>query len=66
MATEFNQEFIERRMAEHKRWQHDAERQMIAEIIDEVQELPRRNPRASGSGYLFEKFGGIARPRPVC
>jgi hypothetical protein len=47
----FNQAFIEQRMAEHKLWQHAAEYALIEEIIDEVQELPKRRPR---SGRLFE------------
>jgi hypothetical protein len=50
MATEFNAQFIERRMAEHKRMQHDLEAQWSHEIIDEVQSLPRRQRR---SGDLF-------------
>jgi hypothetical protein len=41
----FTATFIERRMAEHKFWQHEAEYALIEEIIDEVQELPRRKPR---------------------
>ena len=52
MATEtFSHEFIEQRMAEHRRWQHDLEAQWTHEIIDEVQTLPKRRPR---SGDLFE------------
>jgi hypothetical protein len=50
VATEFNHDFIERRMAEHKRMQHDLEAQWSHEIIDEVQALPKRRPR---SGDLF-------------
>jgi hypothetical protein len=48
----FDAAFVERRMAEHKRWQHDVERALIEEIIDEVQALPRRASRQSGR--LFE------------
>lgn len=51
MATEFNAAFIERRMAEHQRWQHEVEYALIEEIIDEVQALPKRKPK---SGRLFE------------
>ena len=52
MATEiFNGEFIARRIAEHKRLQHDLETQWSHEIIDEVQTLPKRRPR---SGDLFK------------
>ena len=52
MATEtFSHEFIARRTAEHRRWQHDLEAQWSHEIIDEVQCLPKRRPR---SGDLFE------------
>jgi hypothetical protein len=51
VATEtFNHNFIERRMAEHQRMQHDLEAQWTHEIIDEVQALPKRRPR---SGDLF-------------
>ncbi len=45
-------EFLEQRMAEHKRWQHATENAMIEDIIDEVQALPARAPRKSGR--LFE------------
>jgi hypothetical protein len=55
MATELNLAFIERRMAEHKRWQHEAEYALIEEIIDEVQELPKRRPRTA---RLFEVLPG--------
>lgn len=51
MATEFNAAFIERRMAEHQRWQHEVEYALIEEIIDEVQALPKRRPK---TGRLFE------------
>jgi len=50
MAIKFTAEFLEQRMAAHKRWQHDVEHALIEEIIDEVQELPRRNPKP---GRLF-------------
>jgi hypothetical protein len=53
MATEFNREFIERRMAEHKRIMHAAEHRLIQEIIDEVMSLPRRPQRTSLS-FDFE------------
>jgi len=48
----FNAEFIERRMAEHKRQMHALECRLIEEAIDEVQQLPPRAPKRSG--YLFE------------
>lgn len=47
----FTAEFLERRMAEHQRWQHAVEYALIEEIVDEVQALPRRQPK---SGRLFE------------
>lgn len=50
MATEFNHEFIERRLSEHRRFQHDLEAEWTHEIIDEVQALPKRKPR---TGDLF-------------
>lgn len=48
----FDAAFVERRLAEHKLWQHAVERALIEEIIDEVQALPARAPRRSGR--LFE------------
>lgn len=51
MAIKFDAEFLERRMEQHRRWQHQAEHALIEEIIDEVQELPRRRPK---SGRLFD------------
>jgi hypothetical protein len=54
MATEWSDEFVERRMAEHHRLQHDAESETIRAIIDEVQTLPKRNPKSwPKSGQLF-------------
>ena len=47
MATKFDSDFIERRMAEHKRRMHRIEHELIQEIIDEVQSLPHREPRGS-------------------
>jgi hypothetical protein len=51
MATKFDGAFIEQRMADHRRWQHEVEYALIEEIIDEVQQLPMRKPK---SGRLFE------------
>jgi hypothetical protein len=44
-------EFLERRMEQHRIWQHEAEHCLIEEVIEEVQALPRRQARA---GRLFE------------
>jgi hypothetical protein len=49
-------EFIEERMAEHRRLMHHIENELIEEIIDEVQSLPARAPRKSGR--LFEVLPG--------
>lgn len=51
MATKFDAAFIERRMEQHRRWRHHTEKKLIEEIIDEVQTLPKREPR---SGMLLE------------
>lgn len=51
MAIKFDAEFLERRLAEHRRWQHAVEYALIEEIIDEVHELPTRRPK---SGRLFD------------
>lgn len=51
MATEWSHEFLDRRMAEHRRWQREVEYALVEEIIDEVQALPKRRPK---SGRLFE------------
>lgn len=48
--TKFS-EFLEARMEEHRRQMHAIEREEIAAIIDEVQELPKRKPK---SGRLFD------------
>lgn len=53
--TKFDAAFIERRMEQHRRWQHQAEHALIEEIIDEVQEMPKRRPR---TGRLFEMLPG--------
>jgi|HubBroStandDraft_6_1064221.scaffolds.fasta_scaffold707724_4 hypothetical protein len=42
--------YLDTRLAEHKRWQHEVEYALIEEIIDEVQQLPARKPK---SGRLF-------------
>jgi hypothetical protein len=46
-------EYLTRRMEQHQRWQHETEKRLIEEVIDEVQSLPKRQPR---SGMLLE-FG---------
>jgi hypothetical protein len=51
VAIKFDAEFLERRMAEHRRWQHAAEHALIEEIIDDVQQLAARKPRP---GRLFD------------
>lgn len=51
MAINFDHEFIDRRLAEHQRWQHEVEYALIEEILDEVQNLPPRKPK---SGRLFD------------
>ena len=61
MATKWSHEFIEQRLAEHHRWQHDLEAQYTHEIIDEVQSLPKRQVR---SGDLFSLLPEAA-PRNV-
>jgi hypothetical protein len=58
MATKFNEDFVEKRMAEHRRWQHEAEYALIEEIIDEVQALPRRKPKTA---RLFEVLPELGR-----
>lgn len=47
----WSREFLERRMEQHRRWQHHTEKKLIEEIIDEIQALPKREPR---SGMLLE------------
>jgi hypothetical protein len=42
---------LEQRMAEHKKWQHEAVYIMVEEIIAEVQALPKRKPTTA---RLFE------------
>jgi hypothetical protein len=49
-------EYVEERMAEHKRLMHHIENSVMEEIIDEVQSLPARAPRKSGR--LFEVLPG--------
>ncbi|HEX4284661.1 MAG TPA: hypothetical protein VHZ28_06180 [Terracidiphilus sp.] len=51
MAIKFDAEFIERRMEEHRRWQQQLLHALMEEVIDEVQELPKRKPRTA---RLFE------------
>ena len=47
MATKWNDEFVERRMAAHQRWRHEVEYAMLEEILDEVQNLPPRRPKTA-------------------
>ena len=55
-------EFVEQRMAEHKRWQHEVEYALIEEIIDEVQALPTRKPK---TGRLFLELPEHLRDQAV-
>jgi hypothetical protein len=54
----FDAAFIESRMAEHRRWQHEAEYALIEEVIDEVQALPKRKPKPA---RLFEVLPELGR-----
>lgn len=47
MAIKFDEAFLERRMEEHRRWQHEVEYALVEEIIDEVQALPKRPPKTA-------------------
>lgn len=49
---EWNQEFIERRMEEHRRWQNRETHRLLEEAIEDIQNLPMRKPK---SGYLFDE-----------
>lgn len=51
---------IEQRMEDHRRWQHATEHALIEEIIDEVQSLPKRQPR-NGMLLDFEASTGFSR-----
>ena len=59
MATKFTAEFLETRMAAHRRLIHDLEDEYVNEIIDEVQELPKRKPKM---GRLFPLLAGVEAP----
>jgi hypothetical protein len=66
MATnfvKFSATTLEDGMRQHKLWQHDAEHQLMEEIIDEIQALPARAPRKSGR--LFELLPGNVQGRIV-
>lgn len=47
MATEFTAEFLEERMATHRRLRQLEENRLMREIIEEIQELPRRRPKSA-------------------
>jgi len=51
-------EFLERRTEEHRRWLHAIEHELIEEIIDEIQALPKRKPK---SANLFDCAGVAVR-----
>ena len=36
MATKLDAAFLDRRMAEHKRWQHDALKELLDDVMDEM------------------------------
>jgi hypothetical protein len=61
--VKFSAATLEEGMRQHKIWQHDAERALIEEIIDEVQALPARAPRKSGR--LFDLLPGHVQGRIV-
>jgi hypothetical protein len=58
MAIKFDAEFLERRLAAHRRWQHEVEYALIEEVIDEVQALPARKPK---TGRLFDEIPELLR-----
>jgi hypothetical protein len=58
-TEKWSQEFLDRRMAEHKRWQHAVEYALMEDIIDEIQALPKRQPK-TGRLFLNGEETGIA------
>lgn len=63
MAIKFDADFLERRMAEHRRWQHEVEYALVEEIIEEVQSLPKRPPK---TGRLFLELPAHLREDAPC
>lgn len=47
MAIKFDEAYLEKLMADHRRWQHEVEYALIEEIIEEVQTLPKRPPKTA-------------------
>jgi hypothetical protein len=41
MSVKYSYEFLERRMVEHKRWQHDVEKELLDEVMGEMAEALR-------------------------
>jgi hypothetical protein len=65
MATnfvKFSAATLEEGMRQHKLWQHEAEHALMEEIIEEVQELPKRRPRTA---RLFEVLPAHVQGRIV-
>ena len=61
MATKFTAEFIEESMRRHKLWQHEQERELYEEIIEEIQMMPRRARKTTG---FLDFEGRVGRELP--
>jgi hypothetical protein len=44
MAVKFDAAFLDRRMAEHKRWQRDVLNELLNEAMEEIAEALRTSP----------------------
>ena len=71
MTVKFTAAFLERKMAEHKRWQHDVEKELLDEVMIEMAEalkLPAFAKRAEAAVLPFpdpEQWSGRGPQRFV-
>jgi len=60
MATKFDAAFLNRKMAERKRWQHDVEKELLDEVLEEMAEalqMPAFAKRADAPVLPFPEVG---------
>jgi hypothetical protein len=59
MSVKFDAAFLDRKMAEHRRWQHDVEKELLDEVMGEMAEalrMPAFRKRAEAEPLPFPEL----------
>ena len=69
MTVKFDAAFLERRMAEHRRWQHDVLKELLDEVLNEMGEVlsaPAFAKRCKAQSLPFPEPHKFPRSARLC